>query len=105
MERNSRGHDSDYQQFSNFLRGRRNENSLPCNSTGATQGQNQNSSNNTHSPRPIAMVYPVSQEWKNIYDTEIALINGTIFEELDKPFYMSGCSLNGGCRGKGGAQC
>ncbi|MBQ8737990.1 MAG: spore coat associated protein CotJA [Clostridia bacterium] len=104
MERNSRGHENDYQQFSNFLRGRRSDATTPCNSSPSPVAPKPNCQNNSYTTRPVAMVYPVMQEWKSIYDPEIALINGTIFEELNKPFYMSGCSQNGGCRGKGGAQ-
>lgn len=43
--------------------------------------------------RSLAMVYPIKQDYIGIYDPEIALINGTIFEELYKPF------LRGSCRG------
>ena len=39
----------------------------------------------------LAMVYPVKQEFSCIFDPEIGLINGTIFEELHKPFYKGGC--------------
>lgn len=51
--------------------------------------------NNTH----LAMVYPVKQEFCDIYDVEIALINGTIFTQLNKPFYPTGCSckMKEGC--------
>jgi hypothetical protein len=45
------------------------------------------------------MVYPVKQEFCDIYDVEIALINGTIFTQLNKPFYKTGCSckMKEGC--------
>ena len=51
--------------------------------------------NNTH----LARVYPVKQEFCDIYDVEIALINGTIFTQLNKPFYQAGCSckMKEGC--------
>ena len=59
----------------------------------------------THCPqnqtqgRPIAMVYGVKQEYCGIYDPEIALETGTLFEALNKPFYMAGCKNKGkeGC--------
>ena len=41
--------------------------------------------------KSLAMVYAPVQEFRMIYDPEIALVNGTIFEELDKPFYCSSC--------------
>lgn len=65
---------------------------------------NHHNNNNVHNTNtcPLAMVYAVKQEWQNIYDPEIALLNGTVFEELNMPFYKSGCSINGGCRGNSG---
>ena len=41
--------------------------------------------------RSLAMVYSPLQAFKSIYDPEIALINGTVFEELNKPFLRSSC--------------
>ncbi len=46
----------------------------------------------------LAMVYSPIQEWQNIYSGEKALENGTIFAELNKPFYgyknnKGGCCL------------
>lgn len=35
---------------------------------------------------PLAMAYVPWQMWRKIYDAEKALCQGTIFEELDKPF-------------------
>lgn len=35
---------------------------------------------------PIAMLYVPYQSWRKIYDTQVGLERGTIFEELDKPF-------------------
>ena len=48
---------------------------------------------------PLAMVYPVKQEFCDIYDVEIALVHGTIFTQLNKPFYPTGCSgkMKEGC--------
>ena len=51
------------------------------------------------------MVYAVKQDWQGIYDPEIALVNGTLFEELNLPFERSGCSMNNGCRGNNGGAC
>ena len=95
FEGNTRGITrSDYEQFSRFLscgcqrpqREPRRENTVSC-----PQNQTQG--------RPIAMVYGVKQEYCAIYDPEIGLENGTMFEELNKPFYKSGC------RGKGKEGC
>ncbi|MBQ9744038.1 MAG: spore coat associated protein CotJA [Clostridia bacterium] len=49
--------------------------------------------------RPIAMVYGISQEWKNLYDIELGLSYGTVFEELNLPLEKTGCSGGRGCRG------
>lgn len=35
---------------------------------------------------PLAMAYIPWQMWRKIYEAEKALCQGTIFEELDKPF-------------------
>ena len=40
---------------------------------------------------PIAMVYSPMQKWKELYDPHTALVNGTIFKELDLPFYPTPC--------------
>lgn len=82
---NSRGMSrSDYQQFTDFL--------------GLSQPRY--SKNNVEVPKenccknncPIGMVYGVKQCFVNIYDPELALECGTVFEELNKPFYPTGCS-------------
>ena len=39
----------------------------------------------------LAMVYPPMQNWQNIYCEEEGFVAGTIFRELDKPFYGSKC--------------
>lgn len=44
--------------------------------------------------RVLAMAYVPWQEWRNIYEPGKAFCRGTIFEELDKPFY----GVGGGCR-------
>ena len=42
---------------------------------------------------PLAMAYVPWQSWRRIYGEEKALCAGTIFEELDKPFYgRGGCN-------------
>lgn len=42
----------------------------------------------------LAMVYSPEQAWQNLYSVEDGLCAGTIFRELDKPFYGPKC--NGG---------
>lgn len=42
----------------------------------------------------LAMVYSPLQEWQNVYCIEEGFVAGTIFKELDKPFYGPKC--NGG---------
>lgn len=39
---------------------------------------------------PIAMAYVPWQTWRQIYEAETGLSKGTVFEELDKPFYGKG---------------
>lgn len=39
---------------------------------------------------PLAMAYVPWQMWRKIYEAEKALCQGTIFEELDKPFRGTG---------------
>ncbi len=43
---------------------------------------------------PLAMSYTPDQEWKDLYEIEEGHARGTIFTELDLPFYP-GCK---GCR-------
>ena len=86
---------SDYEQFTKFLSGkhreRETENRLSDNSV---------CESHTCNGRPIAMVYCEWQDWRKLYDVEIGLSNGTIFEELDLPLLKTGC-MGGqkGCRG------
>ena len=35
---------------------------------------------------PLAMTYVPWQKWQNLYNRQAALKNGTLFEELNKPF-------------------
>lgn len=51
----------------------------------------QNSVGSVQNKRSLAMVYSPKQEFESIFDPEIALINGTIFEQLHKPFQRSSC--------------
>ena len=92
FEGNSRGiNRSDYEQFSQFL-------GMPAPRYQREAKPNmvrQNSENQTQG-RPIGMVYAVEQEFCGIYDPEIALVHGTIFEELNKPFYPVGCKSKSG---------
>ena len=44
---------------------------------------------------PLASVFAPLQEWKNLYDNEIGLDKGTIFEELYLPFLGAETSPNG----------
>ena len=40
-----------------------------------------------HGPRPLAMVYSPEQEWRDLYESEMGLDRGTIFKELEFPFF------------------
>ena len=46
---------------------------------------------------PLAMAYVPMQEWKNLYDLETGFGQGTLFEDLDFPFYPTSCPRKG-CR-------
>ena len=48
---------------------------------------------------PLAMVYSPAQEWRNLYEPEIGFERGTIFKELDFPWYPTRCSSQG-CKNK-----
>lgn len=39
------------------------------------------------SGRPLAMVYSPCQSWRELYEPDVGFYRGTIFKELDKPFY------------------
>lgn len=56
------------------------EHSLSC-SSGGSEG---------HGGAVIAMAKVPKQKWNQPYDMAMALKQGTIFPELDKPFYMGG---------------
>ncbi len=106
---------NDFEDFTRFLglNGQRGQNSGSCmqNSSRSVEkytshSQNayqngarcdvnsQNSAGSVQNSRSLAMVYAPKQEFESIFDPEIALINGTIFEQLHKPF------TRGSCRGK-----
>ena len=42
--------------------------------------------NNMVSQQNLTMVYPVNQEFGDLYTLDAALCRGTLFKELDKPF-------------------
>ena len=48
---------------------------------------------------PLAMVYSPVQEFREIYDLDAALMQGTVFKELDLPFMGATISKGGNCRG------
>lgn len=105
MHREPNGsYNADFDQFSKFLRGSAPRYSA-CNSeAGGLRPSAPQPTQPSDSTRSLAMVYAPIQKWRSIYDPEIALVNGTIFEELDKPFQMSGCTMNNGCRGANGGR-
>ena len=42
---------------------------------------------NCLSAYPLAMCYTPDQEWRNLFEIEEAIFHGTIFRELELPFY------------------
>ena len=44
---------------------------------------------------PLAMAYVPYQTWKTPYETDVALLRGTIFRSLDKPFIGEEAVKNG----------
>ena len=82
MRRNAK---SDLDAFANFL-----------NTTTQKQQKNDTGSSvlQNNSRKSLAMVYPERQMFQRIYDPEIALVNGTIFEELNLPFKKASCRGN-----------
>ena len=90
FEGNSRGISrSDYEQFTRFLGTTQPRYTKPTAS--APEGQL-----HMESKRPIAMVYGEKQSFEKIYEPDIALVTGTIFEELNLPFYPAGCKTKNG---------
>lgn len=43
----------------------------------------------------LAMVYSPYQEFENIYESDVALMRGTIFQDLDKPWLEGGACDRG----------
>lgn len=85
FEGNSRGiNRSDYQQFTDFL-----GLSQPRYSKNVTQPAQEQA--RPACARPIGMVYGEKQCFTRLYDPELALENGTLFEELNLVFYPTGC--------------
>jgi len=72
----------------NNMRGMNNMNNSAAAMPDAATGRN-----NIHVPQScngnpsLAMVYVPVQKWENIYTPSVGLERGTIFKELDKPFY------------------
>ncbi len=65
-----------------------------CNANISNSARNYN--NSAEMNYKLGMVYAPYQEWQNIYPIEKGFEYGTIFEELNKPFY--GYKSNkGGC--------
>lgn len=48
---------------------------------------------------PLASVYSPIQHWRNLYEPEEALNQGTLFKELDLPFMCGDKTIGGGCCG------
>ena len=48
---------------------------------------------------PLASLYAPIQCFKSLYEPELALKNGTLFEELDLPFMGDSVYKGGNCRG------
>ena len=49
----------------------------------------------TDQPVSLAMAYVARQEWKDLYETNLAMERGTIFSQLDKPFIGEEAVPNG----------
>ncbi|MBQ3018052.1 MAG: spore coat associated protein CotJA [Clostridia bacterium] len=82
---------SDFDDFSRFL-------GLGAQRT--AEGVTKSTEISTSQGKSLAMVYPEKQRFVRLFDPEIALQNGTMFEELNLPFYGGSCkgSNNGeGC--------
>ena len=48
---------------------------------------------------PLAMVYAPLQEFRELYEIDTALHQGTVFKELDLPFMGMSVTKGGSCRG------
>ncbi len=81
---------SDYEQFAKFLRGSQ--------MSRKDEIQDSQSDSSCHKNRPVAMVYGEDHEWRKLFDIELGLSKGTVFEELDLPILSTSCN-KGGCLG------
>lgn len=92
---------SDYEQFAKFLSGKHQEREMANRRyDNASCDNHTECDNHLGNGRPIAMVYCEWQDWRKLYDVEIGLSNGTIFEELNLPLLKTGCTGGQkGCRG------
>ena len=64
---------------------------------GRTSGQCRVHGEDRLAGMPLAMAYVPMQEWRNLYDLEPGFERGTLFKELDFPFYTTACPRKG-CR-------
>ena len=65
-------------------------------------GGNQRFASHALSGLPLAMVYSPCQEWDRIYDDEEGFERGTIFSDIDFPFYPTPCNKSCSCRERSG---
>lgn len=88
-----------YNQFNNGRRPQTAQNTMPCPCDTQQSGNTPSvpdcarGCDNTQA-MALAMAYVPWQHFNQVYEPEMALDQGTLFPELDKPFYGSG----GGCR-------
>lgn len=68
------------------------------------RGEDRNTTDDRYSyglnGHPIGMVYSPIQLWQKLYEPEMALSRGTLFEELDLPFEGEQLTTGGSCCGK-----
>ncbi len=65
-------------------------NSMPCNHYRQMQTPPPAMKCDAWNDKALAMAYVPWQTWCDIYDVEKALQRGTIFQQLDKPFFGKG---------------
>lgn len=94
---------NDFEDFTRFLglNGQRNSSQKIQNVQGSVENSSQTryqsgakcdlNEQGVTGAKSLAMVYAPMQAYRNIFDPEIALINGTIFQELHKPFLRASC--------------
>lgn len=84
----------------NALGGNAHTDGCGCDSTPGEIGNSYHCGENGVEGRSLAMVYAPVQAWHNAYDPQTALRRGTLFRELDMPFYGGRNPDKGGnCRG------